>query len=37
MSKGAIMPYIFEDGVLVSETQNFWVIYYRKDILVVSV
>lgn len=34
MSKGAIMPYIFEDGVFgLPETQNFWVTYYREDIL----
>lgn len=33
-SKGAIMPYIFEDGVFgLPETQNFWVTYYRKDVL----
>lgn len=34
LAKGAIMPYIFEDGVFgLPETQNFWVTYYRKDIL----
>ncbi|WP_162849138.1 extracellular solute-binding protein [Haploplasma axanthum] len=33
-SKGAMIPYIFEDGVYgLPETQNFWVTYYRKDIL----
>ncbi len=33
-SKGAMLPYIFEDGVYgLPETQNFWVTYYRKDIL----
>jgi len=31
---GALMPYIFEEGVFgLPETQNFWVTYYRKDIL----
>ncbi len=33
-SKGAMIPYVFEDGVFgLPETQNFWVTYYRKDIL----
>ncbi len=33
-SKGAMIPYVFEDGVYgLPETQNFWVTYYRKDIL----
>ncbi len=33
-SKGAMIPYVFEDGVFgIPETQNFWVTYYRKDIL----
>ncbi|MFA7417588.1 MAG: extracellular solute-binding protein [Acholeplasma sp.] len=33
-SKGAMIPYIFEEGVFgLPETQNFWVTYYRKDIL----
>ncbi|HAX03069.1 MAG: hypothetical protein A2Y45_06515 [Tenericutes bacterium GWC2_34_14] len=33
-SKGAMIPYIFEEGVYgLPETQNFWVTYYRKDIL----
>ena len=33
-SRGAMIPYVFEQGVYgVPETQNFWVTYYRKDIL----
>ncbi|NIK77152.1 ABC-type glycerol-3-phosphate transport system substrate-binding protein [Paenibacillus castaneae] len=33
-SKGAIIPFSFEDGVYaLPETQNFWVLFYRKDIL----
>ena len=33
-SKGAMIPYVFEEGVYgLPETQNFWVTYYRKDIL----
>jgi len=33
-SKGAMIPYVFEQGVFgIPETQNFWVTYYRKDIL----
>ncbi|MDY0276936.1 MAG: extracellular solute-binding protein [Acholeplasma sp.] len=33
-SKGAMIPYVFEDGVFgLPETQNFWVTFYRKDIL----
>lgn len=33
-SKGALVPYVFEDGMFgFPETQNFWVTYYRKDIL----
>lgn len=33
-SKGAMIPYAFEDGMYgLPETQNFWVTYYRKDIL----
>jgi len=33
-SKGSMIPYVFEDGVYgLPETQNFWVTYYRKDIL----
>lgn len=34
MSKGAFIPMVFEDGVYgLPETQNFWVTYYRTDIL----
>lgn len=33
-TKGAMIPYVFEDGVYgLPETQDFWVTYYRKDIL----
>ncbi len=33
-SKGALIPYAFEEGMFgIPETQNFWVTYYRKDIL----
>ena len=33
-TKGAMIPYVFENGVYgLPETQNFWVTYYRKDIL----
>ncbi len=33
-SKGAMIPYVFEQGVYgLPETQNFWVTYYRRDIL----
>jgi ABC-type glycerol-3-phosphate transport system substrate-binding protein len=33
-TKGAMIPYVFEDGVFgIPETQNFWVTYYRTDIL----
>lgn len=33
-SKGAMIPYVFEEGVYgIPETQNFWVTYYRTDIL----
>ncbi|WP_438348055.1 extracellular solute-binding protein [Paenibacillus sp. FA6] len=33
-SKGAIIPFSFEDGVYaLPETQNFWVLFYRQDIL----
>ena len=33
-SKGAMIPFVFEEGVYgLPETQNFWVTYYRKDIL----
>jgi len=31
--KGAMIPYVFEDGVYaVPETQDFWVTFYRTDI-----
>ena len=34
MNKGAFIPMVFEDGVYgLPETQNFWVTYYRTDIL----
>jgi ABC-type glycerol-3-phosphate transport system substrate-binding protein len=33
-TKGAMIPYVFEDGVFgLPGTQNFWVTYYRRDIL----
>jgi ABC-type glycerol-3-phosphate transport system substrate-binding protein len=33
-SKGAMIPYIFEEGVFgLPGTQNFWVTFYRRDIL----
>jgi ABC-type glycerol-3-phosphate transport system substrate-binding protein len=33
-SKGAMIPYAFESGVYgIPSTQNFWVTYYRTDIL----
>ncbi|WP_274365161.1 extracellular solute-binding protein [Paenibacillus thermotolerans] len=33
-AKGAIIPFAFEDGVYaIPETQNFWVLFYRKDIM----
>ena len=33
-SKGAMIPYIFEDGVYgLPLTQNFWVTFYRRDIM----
>ncbi|MFC5649900.1 extracellular solute-binding protein [Paenibacillus solisilvae] len=33
-SEGAIIPFAFEDGVYaLPETQNFWVQFYRKDIM----
>ena len=33
-SKGAVIPFVFEEGVYgLPETQNFWVTYYRRDIL----
>jgi ABC-type glycerol-3-phosphate transport system substrate-binding protein len=33
-SQGAMIPYIFEDGVYgLPLTQNFWVTFYRRDIM----
>jgi ABC-type glycerol-3-phosphate transport system substrate-binding protein len=33
-TKGAIIPFVFEEGVYgLPGTQNFWVTFYRKDIL----
>ncbi|MDM5197957.1 extracellular solute-binding protein [Fictibacillus enclensis] len=33
-SPGAMLPFYFDDGVYaIPETQNFWVMFYRKDIL----
>jgi ABC-type glycerol-3-phosphate transport system substrate-binding protein len=33
-SPGAMLPFMFDGGVYaLPETQNFWVLYYRKDIL----
>ncbi len=33
-SPGAMLPFIFDKGTYaMPETQNFWVMYYRKDIL----
>ena len=33
-SKGALIPYAFEEGMYgLPSTQNFWVTYYRNDIL----
>lgn len=33
-SPGSMIPYAFEEGIYgFPETQNFWVTYYRKDIL----
>jgi ABC-type glycerol-3-phosphate transport system substrate-binding protein len=33
-SPGAMIPYAFEEGIFgLPSTQNFWVTYYRKDIL----
>lgn len=33
-TKGAMIPFVFEQGVFgLPATQNFWVTYYRKDIL----
>ena len=34
-ARGAMIPYAFEDGIFgLPETQNFWVTFYREDILV---
>lgn len=33
-SPGVMIPYVFEDGVFgLPQTQNFWVTFYREDIL----
>lgn len=33
-SKGAVIPLAYEEGVYaLPETQNFWVLFYRKDLL----
>ncbi|MFW5894562.1 MAG: extracellular solute-binding protein [Bacillota bacterium] len=33
-SKGAMVPYAYEDGVYgIPQNQNFWVTYYREDIV----
>ena len=33
-SPGVVIPYVFEDGVYgLPQTQNFWVTFYREDIL----
>ena len=33
-ARGAMIPYAFEDGIFgLPETQNFWVTFYREDIL----
>ena len=33
-AKGAMIPYVFEEGVFgLPLTQNFWVTYYRRDIM----
>jgi ABC-type glycerol-3-phosphate transport system substrate-binding protein len=33
-AKGAMIPYVFEDGVYgLPGTQNFWVTFYRRDVL----
>ncbi len=33
-SKGAMIPYAFEEGIFgLPQTQNFWVTFYREDIL----
>jgi len=34
-AKGAMIPYAFEEGMFgLPETQNFWVTFYREDILI---
>lgn len=34
LSKGALIPYVYQDGMYgLPETQDFWVTYYRSDIL----
>ncbi len=34
MTPGAIIPYVFEEGVYgLPESQDFWVLFYRSDIL----
>ncbi len=34
-ARGAMIPYAFEEGVFgLPETQNFWVTFYREDILI---
>jgi ABC-type glycerol-3-phosphate transport system substrate-binding protein len=34
-AKGAMIPYAFEEGIFgLPETQNFWVTFYREDILI---
>ncbi len=34
-ARGAMIPYAFEDGIFgLPETQNFWVTFYREDILI---
>lgn len=34
MTDGAIIPYVFEEGVYgLPESQDFWVLFYRSDIL----
>ncbi len=34
-ARGAMIPYAFEEGIFgLPETQNFWVTFYREDILI---
>ncbi|HHU24787.1 MAG TPA: extracellular solute-binding protein [Acholeplasmataceae bacterium] len=34
MTKGAIIPYVYDKGVYgIPETQDFWVLFYRKDLI----